>query len=160
MMNARIWSATCGAIAFSAAAAVFAQNPPSQTSPSTSAKTITVTGCVQRAQQAATGTTGSTSATKGAASAETKFVLTNAALSTSGKTAGTSGTTTPSTTAIASEYRLDTDEAKLSPHVGHKVEITGTVEQPASTEQKPPASAANAPTLKVENVKMIASSCP
>lgn len=159
MMHARIWTATCGAIAFGAVVGTFAQNPPtSQSSQSTSAKTITVTGCVQRAQQAPTGTSG----TAGAASSatETKFVLTNASLNTSG-TAGTSGSTAaPPATAIASEYKLDTDETKLTPHVGHKVEITGTIEKPAGTEQKPPASAANAPTLKVDNVKMIASSCP
>ena len=27
----------------------------------------------------------------------------------------------------ATSYRLDADDAKLTPHVGHKVEITGTV---------------------------------
>lgn len=156
MMNARICTATCGAIAFGAVVGTFAQNPPtSQSSQSTPAKTITVTGCVQRAQQAPTGTSG----TPGAAASPTeiKFVLTNATLNPS----GTSGSTAaPPATAIASEYKLDTDETKLTPHVGHKVEITGTIEQPARTEQKPPASAANAPTLKVDNVKMIASSCP
>jgi hypothetical protein len=124
-------------------------------SQSTSAKTITVTGCVNRSQQTPTGTTG----TSGATSKETKFVLTNASHSTSGTT-GTSGATTPPATAIASEYRLDSDDAKLIPHVGHKVEITGTVEQPTGTEQKPAASAANAPTLKVDNVKMVSTTCP
>jgi len=75
---------------------------------------------------APTGTSGTTGAV------ETKFVLTNANLDASG-TAGTSGTTAPHATAIASEYRLDTDEAKLTPHIGHKVEITGTVGQPPRT---------------------------
>jgi hypothetical protein len=89
---------------------------------------------------------------------EIKFLLTNAAVSTSG-TAGTAGTTPPST-AVSSEYRLDADDAKLTPHVGHKVEITGTPEQPSSTTQPPAASAANAPKLKVDNVKMVASTCP
>jgi hypothetical protein len=110
---------------------------------------------VQRPQQGPTGTTGIRETTP-----ETKFVLTNAALGPAG-TAGTFGTTTdPAATAIASEYRLDTDETKLTPHVGHKVEITGIVEQPRATEQKPTASATNAPTLKVTNVKMVASACP
>ena len=141
-MNARI-TAICGAIAFTGVMGVFAQEPStSPTSQSTSAKTITVTGCVQPAQQGPTGTSGTAGATPSAA--QTKFVLTSASPA----------------TAIASEYRLDTEDAKLTPHIGHKVEITGTVEQPARTEQKPPASAANAPTLKVDNVKMIASTCP
>lgn len=160
-MRARIWSATCAAIALGTTAAGLAQDPrsPQTTSPSqTTAKTITVSGCVQRAQQQGpTGTSGTRETTP--ASSEIKFVLTNASLSTGG-TPGASATTAPPATAIASEYRLDTDETKLSPHVGHKVEITGTVEQPSRTEQKPPASAANAPTLKVDNVKMVASTCP
>ena len=162
-MKARIWSATCAAIALGTAITVLAQDPSPQPPPSSqtprasqsdSAKAITVTGCVQRAQQGPTGTTGTRETTP-----EIKFVLTNAAMSPSG-TAGTSGTTTPpGATAIASEYRLDTDEAKLTPHVGHKVEITGTIE-----EQRPAAGAAgaNAPagTLKVDSVKMVSTTCP
>jgi hypothetical protein len=162
-MNAKLWSATFAAIAMCTVGALVAQAPASsQTSQSqsSSAKTITVTGCVQRAQAGSPGTTGTTGAREETPSGmATKFILSNASLSKTGMT-GTSGTAAPPATAIASEYRLDTDEAKLSPHVGHKVEITGTVEQPSRTEQKPPASAANAPTLKVDNVKMVASTCP
>jgi hypothetical protein len=159
-MKARIWSATCGAVALGATVAVLAQNPPTSQAPqqSASAKTITVTGCVQKAQQAP-GTSGATSAAPGAAT-EIKFVLTNAAISTTGTT-GTAGTAGPPSTAVASEYRLDTEEAKLTPHVGHKVEISGTVAQPTGAAPQPPtASAANAPTLKVDNVKMVAATCP
>jgi hypothetical protein len=72
---------------------------------------------------------------------------------------GTAGATAPAATAIASEYRLDGDDAKLSPHVGHKVEITGTVDDAKGMTQPPAASAANAPKLKVDNVKMVAPSC-
>src|SRR5206468_3382712 len=121
-MRKRIWLATCLAIVLGVTIGAFAQDP--QTPPasqSTAAKPITVTGCVQRAQ-APTGTTGTTGA---APSAETKFVLTNAAINTTG-TAGTAGTTNPPSTAVASEYRLDVEDAKVTPHVGHKVEITGT----------------------------------
>ena len=157
-MRAGIWSAACGAIALGATAAALAQAPPSsQASPqSTAARAITVSGCVQRAQQ--TGPTGTSGTTTPSAS-DIKFVLTNAALSTTGAT-GTSGTTAPPATSIASEYRLDTTESALTPHVGHKVEITGTVEQMARPEEKPAASAANAPTLKVSNVKMVSTTCP
>jgi hypothetical protein len=162
-MNSRIWSAACAAIALAATVTVLAQSQPSSQSSeskSTSAKTITVTGCVQRSQASPTGTSGASETTAGAAEAkQTKFVLTNASLS-SKEAAGTSGTAAPSATEIASEYRLDTDEATLTPHVGHKVEITGTVEQPKGAEQKPPASAANAPKLKVDNVKMVSETCP
>jgi hypothetical protein len=163
-MTTRIWSGTCAAIVFGLTVGLLAQQssqPPSQTTPSASAsaKSITVSGCVQRAEQAPTGTTGAAGAAR--STTETKFLLTNAAMSTSG-TAGAAGTagTTPPSTAVASEYRLDGDDAKLTPHVGHKVEITGTPEQPSTTTQAPAASAANAPKLKVDAVKMIASTCP
>jgi len=153
-MNARVWSAACAAIAIGITVGIVTQDGlnAQTSSQSTSAKTITVTGCVNRSQQTPTGTTG----TSGATSKETKFVLTNASLSTT----GTSGATAPPATAIASEYRLDSDDAKLTPQIGHKVEIMGTVEQPTSAEQKPPASAANAPTLKVDSVKMLSTTCP
>ncbi len=153
-MNKRIWSGTCAVIAFGLTAGLLAQQPPPK--PSTSEKSITVSGCIQRAAQSPTGTSGAAGATRGAS--EIKFLLTNAAMSTSG-TAGAPAATPPST-AVASEYRLDADDAKLTPHVGHKVEITGVPEPPSGTTQPPAASAANAPKLKVDNVKMIASTCP
>lgn len=157
-MRARIWSGASLAIALGTTVGLMAQtSQSSQPSQSTSAKAITVTGCVNRAQQSPTGTSGTAGAA--AAAGEIKFVLTNASISASG-TAATSGTTTPQSTAIASEYRLDADDAKLTPHVGHKVEITGTAEQATGTTQPPAASTANAPKLKVENVKMIATTCP
>jgi hypothetical protein len=118
---------------------------------------VTVTGCIQKAPEGATGTTGST-ATRGMS--EPKFLLKSAATGATG-TAGTA----PST-AVASEYRLDADDAKLTPHVGHKVEIVGTVEQTSTTStstaaagQTASASASSAPKLKVDSVKMIAATC-
>ena len=158
-MRIRIWSGTCAAMAFGLTVGVLAQDTSQTQQTTASAKTITVTGCIQRAEQPpTTTTTGTAASTRGMN--ETKFVLTNAA-STTGTTAttGTTGTT-PSTTAVASEYRLDADDAKLTPHVGHKVEISGTAEQPPRTTQPPAASAAKAPKLKVNTVKMISSTCP
>jgi len=158
-MTTRIWSGTCAAITLGLTVGLLAQQssqPPQTTTQSTSAKSITVSGCVQRTEQAPTGTTGAAGAAR--STTETKFLLTNAAITTSG-TSGTAGTTPPST-AVASEYRLDADDAKLTPHVGHKVEITGTPEQPTSPTQAPAASAANAPKLKVDTVKMVSSTCP
>jgi hypothetical protein len=156
-MRTRFWSGMCTVIAFGLSVGLMAQEPPrTPAAQSSSAKTVSVTGCIQRAAQAPTGTSGTAGATS--ATGEAKFLLTSAAMSPSG-TAGTAGTTPPST-AVASEYRLDADDAKLSPHVGHKVEIAGTVEQPSSRTEAPSASAANAPKLKVETVKMIATTCP
>ena len=145
------------ASAFLAVGIVLAQAPQAAES-STAGKSITVTGCVQRAETASTGTSGAAGAP--AAAAETKFVLKNAMASASATgaagTAGTAGTASDASS-VASEYRLDADDAKLSPHVGHKVEITGTAPKPSSAAQP---SAASAPKLKVDNVKMISATCP
>jgi hypothetical protein len=57
---------------------------------------------------------------------------------------------------------LDADAAKLTPHVGHKVEITGTVDEMSSSATPPSgatASSAAGPKLKVDSVKMIAATC-
>jgi hypothetical protein len=156
-MTTRTCSTTCAAIALGLTVGLVAQEPPTaQPSQSAAAKTITVSGCVQRAQAAPTATSGAAGAASTAT--ETRFILTNAAINTTGAT-GTSGTTNPPATAVASEYRLDADDAKLMPHVGHKVEITGTAEQ-ASRTTPPAASAANAPKLKVDEVKMVGATCP
>jgi hypothetical protein len=153
-MKLRVVFATCTAFVMATTLAVMAQTPSSSQPPSSQslAKTVTVTGCLQRAQPAPGG------ASTAAGSMQPKFVLASISPSSS-SAAGTSGTS-----GTASEYRLDYDEAKLTPHVGHKVEITGAVVPMSST---PPPSAAsastpssNAPTLKVDNVKMIAATCP
>jgi len=118
------------------------------------AKKIMVVGCIAKAEPSATGTAGAGGAA--AAKDDTKFVLSKAAAS---ETAGTAGATPPPATAIASEYKLDGSESQLTPHVGHKVEITGTVEEPKGATEAPAASAANAPKLKVVALKMVSPSC-
>jgi hypothetical protein len=113
--------------------------------------------------------------TSGAASSATeKFILSNAMSSDSSKSAGattgTSGTTASSTkaSATASSYRLDADDSKLTAHVGHKVEVTGTIESDSSTAAASASGStsgtsasatSSAPKLKVDSVKMIASTC-
>ncbi len=114
---------------------------PSQPSASAPNK-IAVTGCLERAKE-----TGSPTGTSGAAADSTKFVLNN--VTPAASATGTSG----SAQAPASSYRLDAADSKLTPHVGHKVEISGTVE-PMSA-----ASATGAPKLRVDALKMIAPSC-
>jgi hypothetical protein len=59
---------------------------------------------------------------------------------------------------MGTTYRLDGDASKLTPHVGHKVEITGTLDKSSSAPSASSASASE-PQLKVESVKMIAASC-
>jgi hypothetical protein len=52
-------------------------------------------------------------------------------------------------------YQLDARDSKLSPHVGHQVEVTGSLKGGFS----PSPSGLDAPKLKVESVKMISTSC-
>jgi len=64
------------------------------------------------------------------------------------------------------QYRLDADESKLSPYMGHKVEITGTLEQSATASSSSAAgfststAAMSSPRIKVDSVKMVSSTCP
>jgi hypothetical protein len=151
-MPMRIWSGLCTAIVVGLTVGLVAQDPQPGPSQAAGAKTVTVSGCIQRSPAAPTGTSGSA-----ASAMDTKFLLTNATMT------PPAPASTPSTS-TASQYRLDADEAKLSPHVGHKVEITGTITETAASATPPPAGAsASAPApakLKVDNVKMVASTCP
>jgi len=117
-----------------------AADPQSQARSSSSSNSVTVEGCIQKgAASSPAGTTGTTGSSASA------FMLTSAA----------KPATSKETAPIASSYKLSADDSKLTPHVGHKVEISGTVEPPSAS-----ASAATAaPTLKVDNVKMIAATC-
>jgi len=63
----------------------------------------------------------------------------------------------------APRYRLDdAEQAKIAPHVGHRVEISGTIDDASSPSATPGATstATPAPKLKVDAIKMLASSCP
>jgi hypothetical protein len=138
-----------------------AQRPPTSTPPavppgaSAKADNITVTGCIQRSPQSsaaappaapgAVGTAGSSSRSDGG------FMLNIAKPSGAGAAPGASPA--PGGSPAASSYKLDADDSKLSPHVGHKVEITGSLDQASSS------SPSSGPRLKVDSVKMIATSC-
>jgi hypothetical protein len=60
------------------------------------------------------------------------------------------------------KYQLQGDTAKLSAHVGHEVQITGSTTS-ASTATSPttgtPAGATQQPTLTVQNMKHISKTC-
>jgi len=116
---------------------------------------ITVTGCVDRADQlSAAGATTTVDSLS--------FVLTHASRDGKAAASGAAAAATKETNAEkGSTYRLDGTVATLNPHVGHKVQVTGVIE--ASTTgtsgSSDPASAANAPKLKVESVKMLSETC-
>jgi hypothetical protein len=146
------------ALALTFAAALHGQTPTRQES---NPRSVTVTGCVERADEVA----------GNSASAATvdslSFMLIHAAMGTAADVpAGTSGTTgagTSSTKPVGkgTMYRLDGDVATLNPHVGHKVEITGSLltSTAATTDAADTASAANAPRMKVDHVKMVSDTC-
>ena len=134
-----------------------AQRPPVPTPPavppgaSAKADAITVTGCIQRSPQSsaaggAAPTPGAVGTAGSSSRSDSGFML-NSIARPSGAAAS------PGAPPAASSYRLDGDDSKLSPHVNHKVEITGSLDQASSS------SPSSSPRLKVDSVKMIASSC-
>jgi hypothetical protein len=154
-MNMRVWSGTCAAMTFGVVAVVSAQNPsssqtstPQTRSSQNSSRSVTVTGCLQNASNSATGTTGTASSSRTASAGG--YLLMNATMGSSAATAG-----------AGTQYRLDADESKLSPHVGHKVEVTGTIDESSSSAAGSATSTAamSSPRLKVDSVKMVSSTC-
>jgi hypothetical protein len=147
-MMSQMWkTGTLVAIALTATATVAAQQPPPPAAAPSSADKVVITGCVQRGIQSPVGTTGAAGA---AAADASKFILTKAS-------PASDATATPKT------YRLDAEDSALTAHVGHKVEITGTLDAarpapPVAGDPAPPAAASPA-KLKVASVKMIAASC-
>jgi hypothetical protein len=142
-MMSKMWkTGTLVAIALTATATIAAQQPPPPAASASSANStdkVVVTGCIQKGIQSPVGTSGAAGAA--AAADASKFLLTKAS-------PVSDATATPKT------FRLDAEDSQLTAHVGHKVEITGTLDA------KPAAGDAAAPEkLKVASVKMIAASC-
>jgi hypothetical protein len=108
-----------------------------------------IEGCLQRITMVPSATSGATGTSGSAAGG---FILETS------KPTGTSG----SAPAIAPRYRLDAEDSKLGPHVGHRVEITGTIDEMAdkpSGAASLSSAASAAPKLKVDSVRMLASVC-
>ena len=106
-----------------------AQRPPTSTPPalppvaSAKADNITVTGCISRSPQssAAAASTPGAVGTAGSSSRSDGGFMLSVAKPTG---AGAARSASPA----ASSYKLDADDSKLSPHVGHKVEVTGSLD--------------------------------
>ena len=105
---------------------------------------LTITGCVERADQMAG------AATLGTTLDSLHFVLRDVPEG----PVGTSGTQA----GVDKGYRLDADVEKLNPHVGHRVEIVGFVEEPAAAIGWP-ATSVNGPLVKVDSIKMLSETC-
>jgi len=146
----RVFAATCLAAAF--AVGLAAQQPP-QTPSQTSDKdkTVTLTGCVRAGEQPGS------------------FVLANIKADEKAPpgATGTSGTTpAPDTKDFENAtVRLANAPASvnLSEHVGHQVQVTGTVAPAAATGTsgaEPSKSSKPEKSLNVRTVTMVSSSCP
>ena len=144
------------------------QAPAASAPQSSEGSRITVAGCLQAAPASPTGTSGSAAtapaATTDAAakpeatSGDAKFVLANAVPSSADKAATAPSSSAPRT------YRLIANESALTPHVGKKLELTGTIDDQDSsarsaTSESRGSSAASAPKLRVEAGKVVAESC-
>ncbi len=132
-----------------------APEPAAAPAKSDEARHITVAGCLQPAPSAPIATSGSAAAAPSAAtdkaekpSDEAKLMLTNAVSSPADPAASASGSTAPVT------YRLIANEASLTPHIGKKLELSGTIEA-----SSPTASASDGPMLRVESGKVLTESC-
>src|SRR5262245_29742925 len=147
------------------------KTPQKQSSASSADKKITITGCLAAAPagsaaSTATGTTGTTgtagtAATAGTAGTAPAFQLTNAtaAAADSPESAAGPTPTDPAKTAEGQTYRLIANPTALSPHVGKKLALTGTLEPPDPTAAAAAGSEAKGSTLRVETGKVIAESC-
>ena len=118
---------------------------------------VSVIGCVQ-ATRSATDTT----ATTAIAADETKYVLSNITLVPPDRPSG--GSPADAVEQSVRMYRLDDAGAPLiAPHVGDRVQVTGTiVQRPASPtgtsgRVEPTPGASNAPTLRVESLQKVSS---
>lgn len=120
---------------------------PAQRAPASDSKKITISGCIARQPEGQSAAAGAPAM---------PFSLTNAAAAGASGPVGTAGA---STGAVAKTYRLDAAESMISPHVGHKVEITGTVEEQTASAGASASSTVTAPRLKAESVKMVAATC-
>jgi len=179
-MDRNAWMAV--AFVCAASAGVAAQSGAGATS-AMADKTITVTGCVQNISSSAP--SGSTQKGFLLANATTASASTSSAAATPGSTpapsptqsgtaagtpTGTSGSATASSPSMGTSYVLSGKDSELKDHVGHRVEVTGTVEAktsttstststPTSTETSSTSTMTTNPKLTVTSVKMIASDC-
>jgi hypothetical protein len=136
------------------------------------ADTMRLTGCVERADQVMGN--GSNSSTLGTTVDSQTFVLIKALPAADGGQGRTANANARASEAdgksngatVGKMFRLSSDTTKLNPHVGHEVEITGIVQAAApgaaavTSPDKSNPSAADAPVLRVDALRMISSTCP
>jgi hypothetical protein len=182
----KYWSGLFVASALAATAALGAQGPnPANTPPPDSAAppgvqrapappsaqartptTVTVTGCVQNAPAATASRApganpGQANRDQAAPSpAGQRFILSNGRMASTGDASRTAvGTTGTGMTT----YQLEGQTADVSPHLNHRVEITGTLQSSSASTTGSANAAAGAtaagPTLRVTSVRMLSMTC-
>lgn len=142
-----------------AAQATQSTTPSAAAPPAVSAvaDSVVVQGCIQPSVNAVSATPDAVGTSGRSVSTATAFILTDAM-----KPTGTTGSSATPSAAVEPTFQLSVEDSKLIPHVGHMVEITGKLVSPDPSSANNAASAKGAPaapTLKVENVKMIKESC-
>jgi hypothetical protein len=129
---------------------------PQSEKQSSKAKDVTLTGCVQKADQSASTTAAGATTT----AAADKFVLMNVApaASAAGETAGTTGTA--SSASWANGLKLSASASDdLDKYVNHKVEIKGSIEAATGAGASMSSASSARPTLKVSSIRELADTC-
>jgi hypothetical protein len=131
-MNRNAWLYAIGAIACAATVGLVARTATSQSSAQSSGSTrrFVVIGCISRETQ------GSTTPNRGGANG-TRFIITD--------TRGSAPTV----------YRLEGDQSQLDLHVGHTMEIAGSIAAGSNAGR----GNANAPVVKVQSLTYISKTC-
>jgi hypothetical protein len=135
----KILSAICVVTLAGAAVAAQGAGAPAQEK-KPDAGSITLTGCVAPGAGA------------------DQFQLTNATMGSAPAEKEKTSTDKPKM-ALGATYNL-VGGTNLKPHVGHKVEVTGTLAKADAAAKPSPGGAMPAGSLNVNNVKMVSSTCP
>ena len=137
---------------------------PAQPATPASPSARTVTGCIERASAAPSGgaASGSGAAAGSASTAkEGDFVLVQPPAASASGAAGATGTSGSASKTVM--YRLSGNAAQLTPHVGHKVEISGSMSPAtgggAAGASGSSSSSATPPSFTVTAVKMVSATC-
>jgi hypothetical protein len=151
--------ATAFAVGLSAQAPAPAQPSPQAQPPISkdAAKSVTVTGCLKAGDSADT------------------FILSNLKWSDKDKATGVVGTagsaTVPAAVASATTLKIiPSASTKLTGHIGHTIEVTGTVSDkdkidrgaataPSTDPASPRPSASSSPSMEVRTLKMVSETC-
>jgi hypothetical protein len=171
------------AIACATTFGALAQSPSTTTASSTTDDKITLSGCLQDNSHSSSTTASTSTASTSTASGQSGYVLITGATPAADTTATTAGSTTSSTTATGTSGRMPSSSARsgatyvlegrdseLKNHIGHRVEVTGTIDNKGGSDTTSSAATTtsgsastrmsdSAKTLKVASIRMLGSDC-